>query len=330
MSKSNKNNKNHVVFLIDASTSMEDLKNAVQQFFKDQVDSLKKNSKKYKQDVVVSLFYFSSKLSSPEFFRSPLSNIFNINNYSPGGNTSLVNSTSQVIDLVKSVAVADESVVLYVLTDGENNLSGSAIDLSKKINSLPEEWTVTCFVPNSHAAELAYLYGFSKGNVSIWEVSEGGLKDLGVVTAQSIDTYMSLRSTGAKGTNKLFTISAEKLNKTKKVLKELNPSQYHFLPVNKTQKIKDFVESWTGEAYRVGSAYYQFTKPETIQSGKQICVQDKLDGRVYSGTNARSLLGLPDYGVKVDPAAHPKYTIFVQSTSTNRNLVPGTSLIVIR
>jgi hypothetical protein len=52
---------------------------------------------------------------------------------------------------------------------------------------------------------------------------------------------------------------------------------------------------------------------------------------IYGGNAARSLIGLP-YGAeaKVEPGNHANYDIFVQSTSTNRKLVRGTKLLVLR
>ncbi len=38
---------------------------------------------------------------------------------------------------------------------------------------------------------------------------------------------------------------------------------------------------------------------------------------------------VPDMSVKVNPVDHPDYTIFVQSTSVNRKLVPGTRVLLL-
>ena len=61
-----------------------------------------------------------------------------------------------------------------------------------------------------------------------------------------------------------------------------------------------------------------------------IVFQDKLNGKVYSGVNARAMLALPDQEVKVNPASHNAFDIFVQSTSTNRKLIKGTKLLVLK
>ena len=76
--------------------------------------------------------------------------------------------------------------------------------------------------------------------------------------------------------------------------------------------------------------FTKVNKPEKIQAGKQVCIQHKLTGKVYAGSAARQILGLPNHEVKVEPAAHPEYEVLVQSSSVNRWLVPGTNLLVMK
>ena len=122
------------------------------------------------------------------------------------------------------------------------------------------------------------------------------------------------------------------LNKTivKNVLEEVPAKEYSLFPVHRDSVIKKFVESWTGEDYINGSAYYQVVKEETVQAYKQVCIQNKKNGKVYSGLNARVLLGLPNREVKVDPTLFGDFNVFIQSTSVNRKLPRGTLLIVLK
>ena len=94
--------------------------------------------------------------------------------------------------------------------------------------------------------------------------------------------------------------------------------------------IKDFVESWTQETYRQGSAYYQLVKAETIQPGKQVCIVEKATGKVFSGPEARHILNLPKFEVRVNAVDHPKFDIYIQSTSVNRKLPSGTNILVLK
>ena len=78
-----------------------------------------------------------------------------------------------------------------------------------------------------------------------------------------------------------------------------------------------------------GAAFYLLMKPENeVQDHKQIAIRDKKTGVIYSGVNARQMLGLPYHGtVKVVPGNHGGYDIFIQSTSVNRKLVKGTQVL---
>jgi hypothetical protein len=119
-------------------------------------------------------------------------------------------------------------------------------------------------------------------------------------------------------------------NTVESTLNQLSATQYLLIPVQTDSVIKPLVESWTKQPYVSGASYYQLTKSEKIQSYKQICVQDKVSGKVYSGVNARNLLNLPNQEVKVNPASHGTYDIFIQSTSVNRKLINGTKLLVLK
>ena len=114
--------------------------------------------------------------------------------------------------------------------------------------------------------------------------------------------------------------------KTVSNLQRIQPADV--LTVHREAPISEFVSHYRG-SYTKGEAFYQLSKKETIQSGKQVMVRDKTTGEFYGGREARGLLGIPDYEIRVAPTDHPKYDIFVQSTSSNRKLVPGTEVLVV-
>jgi hypothetical protein len=226
----------------------------------------------------------------------------------------------------------DHSFLFVTLTDGENNKSmNTAITLRDELDSLPENFTVSILVPNQNGVYHAKNCGIPAGNISVWETSIKGAYEAADRVAESTSSYYTARSVGVRGTKNFFTPAVQNLN-TRTVqtqLDELHPSQYQLFPVFRKQAIKEFVEKRTGQVYRPGSCYYSLTKAETIQSYKQLIIQEKSTGKAYTGVNARKLLQLPDYDVKVNPASHPRYDIFAQSTSVNRNLLPGTQIIIL-
>lgn len=74
--------------------------------------------------------------------------------------------------------------------------------------------------------------------------------------------------------------------------------------------------------------HYEVTKPEEV-SGLQSVVVRTDDGRWIDGDDARQLLGLPTDGVSVGKLAPPAQncTAYVQSTSHDRKVEPGTLLV---
>ena len=108
------------------------------------------------------------------------------------------------------------------------------------------------------------------------------------------------------------------------------PYRFQVLKVDNSTSIKDFVEE-NGAAFKKGRGFYEFTKSVKVQDHKEVILQDNATGDMFSGAQAREILGLPSYGtVTVSPGSCPLlsgYTAFVQSTSNNRKLLAGTKFL---
>lgn len=138
------------------------------------------------------------------------------------------------------------------------------------------------------------------------------------------------RTKGIRGSRKVFSTGAEAVNKETIKAAGLTPvesSQYQLLPVDREVAIREWIVT-AGHTYRTGGAFYELSKSEKVQARKQIAVLEKKTDRVYSGRMARALLGLPDSEVRVKPDHNDDFTIFVQSTSVNRKLVPNTRILL--
>src|SRR3990167_5327416 len=118
---------------------------------------------------------------------------------------------------------------------------------------------------------------------------------------------------------------------TKKLgkLTKLHFGQYRLYYVAREQPIAAFIESQTGRPYRLGEAYYQLTAPVKVQPQKLVAIYDKRTREVYIGNEARQLIGLPNYEVRVSLRAHPNYDLFIQSTSVNRKLLTGQRVMIL-
>ena len=327
---------NHILFALDASGSMRKLREEVIDVVNRNIDNLRKSSKQLNQETRVTIFTFSDE---PECkcFDCDINHLPNIENlYKIGGDTALFDCIINSVDALSSISTryGNHSFLAYYLTDAENNINKNLSGkVEKLVSGLGEDWTLALMVPDRDAAYEAKKIGFHSGNIQIWDAtSKKGVQDIGYKMNNATSSYLMARSTGMKSTRNLFTLDASKLDskQIKRNLDELSPVDYDLLPVREDNYIKPFVETWTGKDYRVGSGYYELMKVETIQANKNICIVDKMTGRVYTGENARQLLNLPNYEIKVNPNSYGKYKIFAQSTSTNRKLIRGTQLLVLK
>lgn len=324
---------NHIAYVLDSSGSMAGLSDQVIKVFDEQIKYLAKRSQELNQETRVSVYLFNETTQCIVFDKDVMRLPSLKGLYQPDGGTALIDATLKAIDDLKDTSTLyfDHAFLMYVQTDGEENRSNfTAAKLTKEINNLPDNWTVAVFVPNQHGVQEAKRFGFPAANVQIWETTSKGLKESASIIQRSTDAFMQGRAAGIRGTKNLFAVDAASLtvSAVKNNLRELKPSEYQLLPVSKDSIIQPFVESWTG-GYTKGSAYYMLTKPESVQGYKQVCIQNKLNGKVYAGTEAREMLGLPDYEVKVQPGDHGDWDIFCQSTSTNRKLPKGSKVLVL-
>jgi len=103
--------------------------------------------------------------------------------------------------------------------------------------------------------------------------------------------------------------------------------RFQVLEVDRDMSIRDFVEEH-GLMFRKGRGFYQFTKKETIQERKEVVLMNRATRDMYSGPEAREMIGVPTgTRARVDPANLPEYVPFVQSTSYNRKLRGGTMFL---
>jgi hypothetical protein len=231
----------------------------------------------------------------------------------------------------------DHAFLLYLWTDGwenESHLVGQG-ELRRQINNLPENWTIAGMGPNAQSLLEMKAIGIPAGNVAIWDTTTtSGLEVAAGRISTATDNFMRARAQGVRGTRDLFgtgpdavnaqTIQAAglgKLARTSYAVLEVRPSS--------TLDIREFVQN-NGYTYYVGNAYYQLSKRETITPSKLVAVRDRRTGDVYSGPEARALIGLKGDTVRVTPDMNPAYDIFIQSRSVSRKLVPGTRVLYMK
>lgn len=328
---------NHIALVLDSSSSMSGLASRLVQVVDAKIKHLATLSEELGQETRVSIYTFSDTVRCVVYDKDVLRLPSIREIYAADGMTALMDATGQAISDLKKVPelYGEHSFLMYVLTDGYENASRteSSSSISKAIRVLPAHWTVAALVPDANGKANAQMCGFPAANIAIWTTTEEGMSKAGDVLRKATDNFMRGRASGIRSSSNLFEFDVKAV--TKKAVKatcdSLPATSFKLLPVRTKDNgamIKPFVETKTKLTYRKGCAYYQLTKRETIQDYKNLCLQDNQTGQVYTGDGTRDLLGLPDHEIRVEPASHPKYTFFVQSSSVNRKLVAGTQLLV--
>ena len=140
--------------------------------------------------------------------------------------------------------------------------------------------------------------------------------------------------TMAKNINRLSGIEIEVETKGVQAdgLVAVKPGRFQIMEVPNNCVIKEFVES-NGIEFKQGRGFYELTKHETIQQYKEVIIQDRATGEMFTGAQVREKLGLKPQsrsgGVKESLSSRDTaiYRVFVQSTSYNRKLIGGTTFL---
>ena len=123
----------------------------------------------------------------------------------------------------------------------------------------------------------------------------------------------------------LDTLSGRKV-RTRKArtdgLVPVDPARFQrFEGITGSPSIRNFVLSM-GIEFKKGRGFYpHISRTETIQEKKEIILEDLKTGDMFTGAEAREMIGLP-YGHRANIKANPLpgYRVWVQSTSVNRAL----------
>jgi hypothetical protein len=252
-----------------------------------------------------------------------------------GGSTPLFDSVDELIRLLSQVPDAndpDVSFLIQVITDGQDNASTiNGRTLGDKIRELQasDRWTFVFRVPRGYARALENL-GIPSGNILEWDQTNAGMATATAATTQAFSSYYAARTRGIKSTTTFYSdLSQVTSAEVKAALKDIS-SDVKIWPVTiDDDLVSDFCYKMLGKPMVKGCAFYELNKTENaVQDYKKIMIQDMKSGHVYEGRAARQMLNLPSYGtVKLSPGDHSHYKIFIQSTSMNRKLKKGTSLL---
>lgn len=338
--------KNYIGISRDHSASMRMIANAAARDYNDNIAAISESSRAENQDTIVSVVRCGVGYAGSierEVVNSNVSKLkpihesqYNADGYS----TPLFDSVGELITIMEKAPDAkdpDVSFLVMAITDGLDNASyrWSPAKLSEKIRQLQgtDRWTFVFRVPRGYKRDLVRM-GIHEGNILEWDQTEQGVQVATVATRDAFRGFYQARSRGETATRNFYTTDLSKVSARTMKSKLIDISDevkfWNVTPQHDGMAIRDFVQTkQRGRAMKKGSAFYQLTKPEKeVQDYKQIAIRDKKTKAVYSGVEARNILGLPHNGtVKVVPGNHAGYDIFIQSTSVNRKLVGGTQVM---
>lgn len=115
-------------------------------------------------------------------------------------------------------------------------------------------------------------------------------------------------------------------------LTPVSDGRFQVLAVDKDQSIKEFIME-QGISFKTGRGFYELTKSEKVGLYKEILLCEKETGKLFNGSQVREMLNLSPQvdrrGINetLKPVFLDKYKVFIQSTSYNRKLMAGTSLL---
>ncbi|KAJ3147883.1 hypothetical protein HDU86_007621 [Geranomyces michiganensis] len=102
--------------------------------------------------------------------------------------------------------------------------------------------------------------------------------------------------------------------------------KYQVINVPEDVELRQFIKN-QGIVFKQKRAYYQWTKAEKIQAGKDVVLYNTQTGDFFEGQEARDIAGIDFSDRKQHPPANDLYDFFIRSDSYNRKLVGGTRLL---
>ena len=254
----------------------------------------------------------------------------------PTGMTPLFDSVYRAIKKLEELDDGKESTsfVVSVVTDGQENDSRNpgvpaAIKLIREKTNT-DRWTFTFLVPNGSEDRFARNFDIPRGNVQGWDAKTAeGTKKAFIVSSVAYRGFFKEKSKGLRSTKSFYSSTADlTVREARSSLSEIT-KQVKFIKALKTCQIRDIILA-NGFEWIKGAAFYALIKTEKkVQPYKMVVLRVKTSGKVYSGQEAREMLGIGQTSgtVRLVPGDHGKFDVFIQSTSVNRKIPAGSEVL---
>ena len=262
------------------------------------------------------------------------------NSLNPTGMTPLFDSVWRAIKKLEELddGKPDTSFVVSVVTDGQENQSvdpgvpTTVKEMQKK--TATDRWTFTFLVPDGNEDWFSARFNVPRGNIQGWDTKTArGTKEAFIVSSAAYGQFFKQKTKagiGKKMSSRSFYSSTEKLTvrEARSALSEIT-GQVEFIIPHIDCQIRDAIIGH-GKEWIKGAAFYALIKTEKkVQPYKMVALRVKTSGKVYSGQQAREMLGIGQATgtVRLVPGDHGKFDVFIQSTSVNRKIPAGTEVL---
>jgi hypothetical protein len=327
---------NHIAMIVDRSGSMSRIMGNVVKVFNNQLATIKANAKHDDQETFVTFYTFHSKVDKPLYSKRPAKAVRPIKKIKTAGSTALFDAVGTAmadLDKARDVKLDHVSCLVIVLTDGAENASRKyRKTLPKMIKTAQKtgRWSFAFLTPKTGVATLK-KFGIPEGNIQDWAATSQGTKEVDIKLRHGLDNFFVARRSGKKQVAGFFSANLTQVSAKDVVgrLKDVSKEFERWSVDVGGAAIRAFVDKKIGAGkYKPGNGYYELTKPELVQAKKEIAIRDNKSGEVFTGSSARSMLGFPEGSAfKVKPGAMGNYSVFIMSTSLNRVLSKGTTLL---
>lgn len=317
------NNVTHAIFVIDQSGSMRSHMHKCQQALNSKIQTLKNSGQQY----YVSILSFADQVLTHinyAWIHTVGPNL----SFTTYGNTALLDAISKSLGQALINDRKDQSVLINIFTDGEENKSFTSLQTIKSQlqGFMNNRTTIAIECPRGAASTVRNL------GLPIQNIFEWGTVEESIQTSQvALDNYVTMRSRGVTASNAYYKVTTDLTTVAKTDHEDVTP-KFKFLSVEAETRIDEFYTKQTGKPYVKGSCWYQLTKPERIQPSKSVLLVPKGTKTVLGGPNTRKSIGLVDdtKDAKVIPGNHANWDVYVQSQADNRKLVRGTKVLTMK
>lgn len=321
----------HIAFVLDNSGSMHSHRDRTQAAFNEIIKPIKEQAKQKNQKIRASYYTFGSQARNV-FFESKAEALKSLTSYYPDEpRTALYEAIQLAIhnfDNLSDVNDSNSSFLIQIVTDGhENKYNISERDIQKLIRNRQDtdRWTFAVSCPERNIQLISRRLGIHEGNIHGWDpTSRHGMDTVSRGHSVGLKRYLGSRIRGQSATKKFFAevnVGRQGVRTVKQGLKAEPAGRFRRLKVDKARSIKDFIES-KYLLFQKGRVFYALSKPETVQSFKEILLQKRNDPALYGGDQVRNKLGIPSgQEGRVSPGNLGEWVIWVQSTSSNRKLL---------